>query len=107
VISTSRRIRITSVALIMFTGLTITISGIMHPVIQTSTTCWPATSGRASTTGHGAIAGRPRWRRDAAGLKLTPISDEPALKLVAGRPEAAEAVLARLVPVAQATPDRP
>jgi hypothetical protein len=42
---------------------------------------------------------------DAAGLKLTPLSDEPSLRLVAGTPEAAEQILARLVPLAQATPD--
>jgi hypothetical protein len=41
---------------------------------------------------------------DAAGLMLTPLTDDASLKLQAGQPELASQVLARLVPEAQATP---
>lgn len=42
---------------------------------------------------------------DGEGLKLTPLLDNASLELKAGRPEAAEKVLARLVPLAREVPD--
>lgn len=41
---------------------------------------------------------------EASGLQLTPLVDEPALGLVAGRPERAEKVLSLLVPLAREVP---
>jgi hypothetical protein len=43
---------------------------------------------------------------DADGLKLTPLLDDAANEMKAGKTEAAEKVLARLVPLAQQTPER-
>lgn len=43
---------------------------------------------------------------DAEGLMLTPLVDDASLQLQAGRPEQASRVLSRLVPQAQATPDK-
>lgn len=42
---------------------------------------------------------------DGEGLKLTPLIDEASLNLTAGTTEPAEKVLARLVPLARATPE--